>query len=160
MNPKVFISYSWTSESHRELVRNWADRLMAVSAPDGRRYLSPAAEIIKRNATRTDLPFESVIEAELLTFLGCALDEHSRWYPQTLFYAGYEKVFSFFIRASQHKHFKKLSIITGIETADELRNKTKQGLERMRTDQWMDFSFQANVSFWNAMNMDKLDTVK
>jgi SEFIR domain len=132
----------------------------AVSPPDGRRYLSPAAEIIKRNATRTDLPFESVIEAELLIFLGCALDEHSRWYPQTLFYAGYEKVFPFFIRASQHKYFKKLSIITGIETADELRIKTKQGLERMRTDQWTDFSFQANVSFWNAMNMDKLDTVK
>jgi SEFIR domain len=29
MNPKAFISYSWTSESHLELIRNWADRLMA-----------------------------------------------------------------------------------------------------------------------------------
>jgi hypothetical protein len=132
----------------------------ALNAPDGRRYFSPAAEIMKRHATRTDLPFESVIEAELLIFLAFALSEHSRWYPQTLFYAAYGKVFPFFIRASQHKHFKKLSIITGIETAEELRTKVKQGLERMRVDQWTDFSFHANVSFWNAMNMDKLDTVK
>jgi hypothetical protein len=132
----------------------------ALSAPDGRRYFSPAAEIMKRQATRTDLPFESIMEAELLTFLACALNEHSRWYPQTLFYAGYGKVFPFFIRASQHKHFKKLSIITGIETAEELRTKVKQGLERMRVDQWTDFSFHADISFGNAMNIEKLDSVK
>jgi hypothetical protein len=29
MMPKAFISYSWTSELHREMVRGWADRLMA-----------------------------------------------------------------------------------------------------------------------------------
>lgn len=29
MNPKAFISYSWTSESHREIVRSWADRLIS-----------------------------------------------------------------------------------------------------------------------------------
>src|SRR5690348_5868116 len=29
MPPEAFISYSWTSESHREMVRNWADRLSA-----------------------------------------------------------------------------------------------------------------------------------
>lgn len=29
MNPKVFISYSWTNQQHQELVKEWADRLIA-----------------------------------------------------------------------------------------------------------------------------------
>lgn len=29
MKPKVFISYSWTTQSHQEHVREWAERLMA-----------------------------------------------------------------------------------------------------------------------------------
>jgi hypothetical protein len=28
VNPKVFISYSWTSEKHRKAVKSWADRLL------------------------------------------------------------------------------------------------------------------------------------
>src|SRR5690348_3886356 len=27
--PKVFVSYSWSSPEHKELVRSWADRLLA-----------------------------------------------------------------------------------------------------------------------------------
>ncbi len=27
--PKVFISYSWTSQQHQERVREWADRLLS-----------------------------------------------------------------------------------------------------------------------------------
>lgn len=28
MKPKVFVSYGWTSQAHKELVRSWADRLI------------------------------------------------------------------------------------------------------------------------------------
>ena len=28
-NPKVFISYSWTTTQHQLLVKEWADRLIA-----------------------------------------------------------------------------------------------------------------------------------
>jgi len=58
------------------------------------------------------------------------------------------------------KHFKKLSIITGIQIADELRKRVKEGLARVRAEQWRDFTWHANVSFWNAANMDNLDTIK
>lgn len=27
--PKVFISYSWTDQTHQELVKHWADRLVS-----------------------------------------------------------------------------------------------------------------------------------
>ncbi|MCP4117926.1 MAG: TIR domain-containing protein [Desulfobacteraceae bacterium] len=29
MEPKVFISYSWSNQSHQELVEHWADRLIS-----------------------------------------------------------------------------------------------------------------------------------
>jgi uncharacterized membrane-anchored protein len=29
VKPKVFISYSWTSQEHQELIRSWAERLLA-----------------------------------------------------------------------------------------------------------------------------------
>lgn len=140
----------------------WAQSgtLNPLLAPSGQRLLSPAAELIKRQATREDLRFESIMEAELVVMLAATLNEHARWYPQTLFYAGYGRMFPLFLRATQHKHFKKLSVITGVQTADELRAKAKEGFARMKVDQWNDFSFHANVSFWNATNMDKLDTVK
>ena len=32
--PKVFISYSWTNQSHQELVKHWADRLIADGVED------------------------------------------------------------------------------------------------------------------------------
>ena len=134
--------------------------LNPLLAPKGQRLLSPAAELFKRQATRQDIKYESIMEADLLALLLAALNDGMRWYPQTLFYAGYGRMFPFFLRASQHKHFQKLAVITGITTADELRNKAKEGLAKMRADQWSDFSFHANVSFWFALNMDNLDTIK
>jgi len=122
--------------------------------------LSPAAELLKRQATREDLPFERIIEAELLVMLAATLNEKLRWYPQTMLYAGYGRMFPLFRRATQHKHFKKLAIVTGVQTADVLRAKVKAGLERLKIDQWIDFSWHSSVSFWNAANMDKLDTLK
>jgi hypothetical protein len=29
MTPKIFISYSWTTQQHQEMVKGWADRLLA-----------------------------------------------------------------------------------------------------------------------------------
>src|SRR5450756_2019625 len=62
--------------------------LNPLLAPAGQRLLSPAAELLKRQATREDLSFESIMEADLLAFLVSSLNENMRWYPQTLFYSG------------------------------------------------------------------------
>ncbi len=132
--------------------------LNEVLAPPGQRLLSPAGTLIKQQATRVDIPFKSIMEVDLLALLSAALGEHMRWYPQTLVYAGYGAL-PFFLRASQHKHFKKLTLITASQSADELRTKVKAGFERMNTNQWSDFSFHANVSFWAAANMEQLDSI-
>jgi len=132
--------------------------LQEVLAPKGQRLYSPSAELIKRQADRDDLPFSSVIEAELLVLLMAMLIPETRWYPGTLHYASYSRDFPFFLRATQHKGFKKLAIVTGIEDANQLRIAVKEGHKRLGINQWHTFDFGGN--FWISMNMDKLDTIK
>lgn len=135
-----------------------SETLQTELAPEGRRLYSPAAELIKRQAEREDLPFAAVIEAELLILLMAFLIPNARWYPQTLHYSSYSREFPFFVRATQHKHFLKLATITGISDANQLREAVREGQKRLDVSRWHDFHF--NDSFWSSMNMDNLDTFK
>lgn len=47
---------------------------LQILAPEGHKLHSPAAELIKRQADRTDLPFADVIQAELLDRIFSVLD--------------------------------------------------------------------------------------
>ncbi|MHB9009195.1 MAG: SEFIR domain-containing protein [Limisphaerales bacterium] len=110
----------------------YSQALQSVLAPKGKRLYSPGAELIKRQADRNDIPFASIIEAELLILLMALLTPHARWYPGTLRYASYNRDFPIFVRATQHKAFQKLAIITGIADADKLREAAKEGHGRLR----------------------------
>jgi len=133
--------------------------LNPVMAPQGHTFFSPAAELIRRQATRTDLPFDSIIEADLLALVMAALNGNSRWFPQTMFYMSYGKALPFFLRASQHKHFKKLAVITGIENAGDLKSKIKSGIEQMGVARHPN-SFRMNSSIEEALNLENWDTLK
>lgn len=135
-----------------------SETLQAELAPEGRRLYSPAAELIKRQADREDLPFSAVIEAELLILLMAFLNPNARWYPQTLHYSSYSREFPFFVRATQHKHFLKLSTITGISNANQLREAVREGQKRLDVSRLHDS--YCGDSFWSSMNMDKLDSLK
>lgn len=135
-----------------------SDTLQSVLAPEGKKLYSPAAEFIHKNADREDLPFKTVLEADLLVLMMAFLDPNTSWFPQTLYYASYGGGdFPLFLRATQHKYFLKLAIITGIEDADKLRELVKDGFERLDVQRWHNFHFH---SFWEMMHMDKLDTLK
>ncbi|MBM3132369.1 MAG: hypothetical protein FJZ95_04965 [Chloroflexi bacterium] len=136
----------------------YSETLNAVLAPEGKRLYSPAAELIKRQATRNDLPFAEIIQADLLTLLMAFITPDTPWYPQLMHYAGYAKEFPFFVRAAQHKNFRNLATITGIEDANALREAVVKGHERLDVGRWHDFHFERNFS--RAMNLDKLDTIK
>lgn len=140
-----------------EAFQGYSETLNAVLAPQ-QRFYSPAAELIQRQAGRNDITFKAIIEAELLVLLMAFLNPTAHWYPQTLHYAGHNREFLFFIRASQHKYFKKLAIITGIEDANALREAVKKGYERMRVEEWRNLSI--GLSFFDYMNINKLDTIK
>ncbi len=136
----------------------YSDALQSELAPPGKRLNSPAAELIKRQADRVDLPFTSIIEAELLILLMAFLNPTVGWYPQTLYYHSYNREFPFFVRATQHKHFLKLTSITGISDVEQMRREVRAGHERLNVKQWGGFSHVG--SFWSYMNMDGLDTIK
>lgn len=122
--------------------------------------ISPIADLMKERATRKDIPFGDIMQAELVVLLVSLLSEAQHWYPQTLVYSGRGGTrFPFFVRAAQHKHFAKLKTITGISSGDELREKFKEGCEKHQIKNWTDLMFWADVSFWNSMNMDALDTI-
>lgn len=132
---------------------------LQVLAPEGKRLYAPTAELIKRQADRSDLPFAEVIQAELLVLMMTFITDGVRWYPQTLHYSSRAGAFPFFMRAAQRRHFQKLAQITGIDNADELRKAVKAGHERLGVNQWHDF-WMNDRSFWDSMNMDSLDTLK
>ena len=141
-----------------DVFEGYSETLNSVIAPKGQRLYCPAAELIKRQAERADISFKAIIEAELLVLLMAFLNPNTTWYPQTLHYAGHTREFFFFLRASQHKHFEKLATITGIADANALREAAKKGHERLKVEEWHNYSLR--LSFWRYMNMDNLDTLK
>lgn len=132
---------------------------LQVLAPEGQTLFSPAAELIRRQADRADLPFESVMEAELMILMmAFVLPFVNHWYPGTLLYAQY-RPFPFFVRAAQHRGFQKLKAVTGIDSADKLRSAVDEGKKRLGVDAWHVFR-QYGRDFSESMNLAKLNTVQ
>lgn len=136
----------------------YSETLQEVLAPKGQKLPSPTAELLKRHADREDFPFKDIRQAELLTLLMSLITPESNWYPETLHYSPYINSYPFFIRATRHKYFNKLAVMTGISDVDELRNKVNKGYERSNVANW--HNFHPNGNFLAFMNMDKLDTIK
>lgn len=132
----------------------YSNILQSVLAPDGQRLLSPAAELIKIQSDRVDIPFKSLMEADLLSFLMSILNPQVRWFPQTLYYAWRNGDFLFFTRASQHKHFKNLAVITGISDADELRKAVVAHVKETRSE----LGHRININ--SLLDIEKWDTMK
>ena len=118
----------------------------------GYHYLSTAAELIKRQASRSDLPFTDIMQAELLiqlmTFV--TLDD---WFPHTLFYATYSQPFPFFVRAARKRDFEKLAKITGIAEPELLRVAATKGKDQYDKNRY------GGPIFWHLLNIDKLGSV-
>ena len=136
-----------------------SDTLNPILAGEDRKYLSPAAELFKRSANRGDITFGEIIEADILALMMAFISEKARWYPQMMYYArSSSNGFPFFLRASQHRNFKNLAVITGINDANKLREKVNSGVTRLNVERWNTAYFYA--SFWECMNMDGLDSIK
>lgn len=118
---------------------------------------SPVAELIKQNADREDLPFKSIWEADLLLLLMSLISTDLWWFPQTLYYVPYaSQDFPFFLKATKHKYFSKLAVITGIKDSSELKKLIQQGYKR--TNIMMSWKNRTH-NFYYMMNIDHLDTL-
>ena len=135
-----------------------SESLRVLDTPE-RKFYSPTAELVKRQADRTDIPFADVMQAELLILLMSFVGGDVYWFPQTLHYSGSQQGFPFFVRAAQHRNFLKLAEVTGIADANELRDAVRKGHERSGVSQWHTFRLY-DRSFWTSMSMDALDTLR
>ena len=133
---------------------------LVLKSPDERKYLSPSAELVKRQATRTDLGFLDIVEAELLVFCITLTDDDRWWYPGTLHYASYSWVSPLFLKATRRADFEFLSRIVGIEDANELRTKVKERFQTVASNgaNSIDY-FWMQGSPLSMMNIEALDTL-
>lgn len=131
---------------------------LQVLAPEGKRLHSPAAELLKRQADRSDIPFIEIMQAELLTLMMAFITEGTRWYPQTLHYSSRSGGFPFFVKATRHRDYLKIAQITGVKSGEEMRSKVKAGQERLGVNRWSDF-WMNDRSFSIQLNLEELDTL-
>lgn len=131
----------------------------ALSPGGDKRYLSPAAELIKRQATREDIGLDAIMESELLVFFATVVDGELWWYPGTLHYSSYGQVPRFFLRAARHTDFVKLGRILGIEDAGELRRIVGENWKQVTGRFSQSMMFRLPHSLFTMMNIDRLDTL-
>ncbi len=136
-----------------------SSKLRVYLTSNGQKYNSPEAELIKRHADRSDIPFESVIEAECLVLLMACLTPNAHWIPGTLLYLSFERKVPFFLKATRHQDFKKLAIITGIEDAKELKNTAYKNLNRFNSHYMDSFQGYMDINFTRFLNLENLDTL-
>ncbi|MGK3128419.1 TIR domain-containing protein [Pantoea sp. C8B4] len=132
-----------------------SDYLQSKLAPENYRLNSPVAELIKLSATRADITFDDVKQADLVVLM-VSLIKGRHWYPQTLLYSGHYETYPLFTRAIQRRGFKSIAEITGISDSDVLAQKVKEGDNLANTRNWNQFGFGRN--FLDAMNIDRLNT--
>jgi len=125
---------------------------------DDKRYYSPIAELIKRNADRGDISFNDLMQADVLILFYSFCNDGVYWYPNTVHYASYNYSPELFLRATQHQYFKYLAMIAGMQSAQEIKLRIKAGVERLNGS---GFRYgRMGSGFENMMNVEYLDSVK
>lgn len=125
---------------------------------EDRKYYSPVAELMKRNADRSDVTFNDLFQADLLILFYTFCNDGIYWYPNTLHYANYGYRPELFLRATQHQYFEYLAMIAGIKSAQEIKEKVEAGAARMNNAR---FSYgRVGTDFRAMMNVQHLDSIK
>ncbi|WP_252272773.1 SEFIR domain-containing protein [Pseudomonas subflava] len=125
---------------------------LQILAEPGRKLSSPAAAYIKQSADRESISFRSIMEAETLILM-IAFMKQIRWFPQTLYYAGYHGKFELFNRAQFKKHYKNIATITGYEDPRALELEVRLGHDQARPNNWNNFYM---INFLELMNIQEL----
>ena len=74
------------------------------------KYISPAAEVVKRQATRDDVPFSDLIQADLLAMLASFIPPCTKpWFPQLMLCSRYGEAFPFFCQSKPAQTLRKPS---------------------------------------------------
>lgn len=132
-----------------------SDYLQTKLAPENLRLYSPVAELVKRSVTRSDIALGELIQADLVALMVSFIKDGVYWYPQMLLYSGHYEDYPLFLRAIQHRGFKNIATITGINDSDILAKKIREGVAI--TSNWNQFGFNRN--FIEKMKVDRLNSI-
>lgn len=134
-----------------------SDFLQSKLAPENYRLNSPVAELVKLSATRGDVSFDDLKQADLVALMISFISPGVYWYPQLLLYSAHYEKYPLFTRAIQHRGFKNIATITGINDSKLLVQKLTEGDAKRNTNNWRHFSFNRN--FLEQMNVSRLDSI-
>ncbi|OIO49547.1 MAG: hypothetical protein AUJ39_00800 [Parcubacteria group bacterium CG1_02_42_13] len=100
------------------------------------RRVSVTADLIKSRATRKDIDFSDLIQADLVAFYITELrGGHFGWFPRTSVYnSRWGSGVEIFDRLVSRQHFEKTKILFGIKTIDELKKLIEQYIERSQEE--------------------------
>ena len=86
------------------------------------RRVSVTADLIKARATRKDLSFAEIREADLVIHYITELrGGRFAWFPRTSAYGGRGSGIELFERMVSRRHFEKTKVILGVNAVDELK---------------------------------------
>ncbi|MEI7899629.1 MAG: SEFIR domain-containing protein [bacterium] len=125
--------------------------------------VSLLADIIKERVTCTNISFTDIMQAEAITLLWLLTSGKTDWFwnPNTLNYSAYgNNRFPFFARAADSKQFKRIALITGITTADELRTRFASGLANLQHSRNNPFYYRGWSNLTNIYALETWDTLK
>lgn len=134
-----------------------SDFLQSKLSPENYRLHSPVAELVKQSATRDDISFGDLKQADLVALMISFINPGVFWYPQMLLYSGHYEKYPLFTRAIQHRGFKNIAAITGISDSKVLAQKLTEGEAQRNTSRWYQFGFSRD--FLNQMNVSRLDSI-
>ncbi|EPD3671044.1 SEFIR domain-containing protein [Serratia marcescens] len=135
-----------------------SDFLQDKLSPPGQRLNSALAELFKINANRTDIPFDDIMQSDLIVQMFSLMNPTRHWFPQTLYYAPYSHRFPFFIRAATHKGFQNLLTLTGMTEKDELKSCIMAGISTRGPRGWSEGL--RGSSYESLLNIENWDTLK
>jgi len=126
------------------------------------RRISVMADLIKERATIKDVPFDELMQTDLILILRSVFSKMSGlnyWFPRTLVWAERrsEDGFDLFYRAQTKRHFENLRKILNVQDKADLVKKfeaAREGhnLANFRFDYWP-------IPFATYMNLSQLDTM-
>lgn len=123
-------------------------------APPGKRLFSPVAALIKKNADRSDVTYQQLMEADLLAFTAACVDDRARWFPNLLHYASTGEPFPLFLRAARQKDFGRLVAILGEDDVEKLKKRVGEGYQRMGINHH-ESSFHLQDVIFRGLSPDK-----
>ncbi|HHE5698206.1 TPA: SEFIR domain-containing protein [Citrobacter amalonaticus] len=134
-----------------------SDFLQKKLAPENQQLYSPVAELVKQSATREDISFADLKQVDLVALMVSFLKPGLYWYPQLLIYSAHNERFPLFTRAIQHRGFKNIATITGINDSKLLAENLIKGEAQRITGNWHQFGFGRN--FLDKMNVSRMDSI-